>query len=98
MAYLQDGRLEMTNNLAERTIKPFVISRKNFLFSNTANGAKASATIFSLIETAKANKLSAYDYLRWVLRKAPEMDLKNNPERAELLLPEKYDPNEFPDY
>ena len=93
--YLLDGRLEMTNNLGERSIKPFVISRKNFLFSNTANGAKASATVFSLIETAKANGLSPYDYLCWVLKKAPEMDLKNNPGKAELLFPERYDPNEF---
>ena len=98
LAFLLDGRVEMTNNLAERTIKPFVMARKNFLFSNTSNGAKSSAVIFSLIETAKANKLSPYEYLRWILRKAPEMELKNNPERAELLLPEKFDPDEFLDY
>ncbi len=96
--YLLDGRLEMTNNLAERSIKPFVTARKNFLFSNTASGAESSAVIFSLIETAKANGLVPYDYLRWVLRKAPQMDLKNNPEEAVQLLPEKYDPDEFKDY
>jgi hypothetical protein len=51
--YLLDGRLEISNNRAERSIKPFVIGRKNFLFANTPRGAKASAMMFSLIETAK---------------------------------------------
>ena len=53
--YLKDGRLELSNNIAERSIKPFVISRKNFLFANTPSGATSSAVIFSMIETAKAN-------------------------------------------
>ena len=94
--YLLDGRLEMTNNLAERSIKPFVMARKNFLFSNTPGGAKASAMAFSLIETARANHLDAYEYLKWVLRKAPDMDLQNHPENAEMLLPEHFNPAEFP--
>lgn len=70
-AYLQAGRIELSSNRAERSIKPFVISRKNFLFANTAGGAKASATIFSLIETAKEAGLDPYRYLVWVLREAP---------------------------
>ena len=70
-AYLLDGRIELSNNRAERSIKPFVISRKNFLFANTAGGAQASAAIFSLIETAKENGLDPYRYLVWVLREAP---------------------------
>ena len=52
IVYLEDGRIELSNNRAERSIKPFVISRKNFLFANTPGGAKSSAVIFSLIETA----------------------------------------------
>ena len=52
--YLLDGRLEISNNRAERSITPFVIDRKNFLFANTPRGAKASAIMFSIIETAKA--------------------------------------------
>jgi hypothetical protein len=64
---LLDGRLEISNNRAERSIKPFVIGRKNFLFANTARGAKASAVMYSLIETAKENGLSPYDYLVSVL-------------------------------
>jgi hypothetical protein len=56
--YLMDGRLEISNNRDERLIKPFVIDRKDFLFANTTmRGAKASATMFSIIETAKENGL-----------------------------------------
>ena len=69
--FLEDGRLELSNNLAERSIKPFVIGRKNFLFANTPRGAQGSAVIYSLIETAKANDLAPYRYLVWVLTTAP---------------------------
>ena len=51
--YMLDGRLEISNNRAERSIKPFVIGRKNWLFSNTPNGAKASAVYYSLVVTAR---------------------------------------------
>ena len=60
--FFKDGRCELSNNLAEQRIKPFVIARKNFLFSNTKNGAKASTIYFSLIESAKMNKLNPYKY------------------------------------
>ena len=70
---LEDGRLELSNNLAERSIKPFVIGRKNFLFANTPWGAQGSAVIYSMIETAKENGLDPYRYLLWVLRNAPAM-------------------------
>lgn len=53
--FLRDGRLEIDNNRRERSIKPFVIGRKSFLFMNTPAGAKASATTYSIIETAKEN-------------------------------------------
>lgn len=69
--FLEDGRLELSNNLAERSIKPFVIGRKNFLFANTPRGAQSSAVIYSMIETAKANDLDPYRYLVWVLVTAP---------------------------
>ena len=72
--YLKDGRLELSNNIAERSIKPFVISRKNFLFANTPSGAASSAVIFSMIETAKANSLDPYKYLTYIFRTAPNMD------------------------
>lgn len=61
--YIDDGNLTIDNNRAERAVKPFVIGRKNWLFSNTANGAKASAMLYSIIETAKANGLIPFDYI-----------------------------------
>ena len=89
--YLLDGRIELSNNRAERSIKPFVISRKNFLFANTPMGAQSSAVIFSLIETAKENKLDPYRYLVWVLRTAPTLD-RTKDDWAKGLLP-RYAPN-----
>ena len=71
--YLEDGRLELSNNRAERSIKPFVMGRKNWLFANTPAGAQSSAVIYSLIETAKENHLDPYRYLLWVLRSAPTL-------------------------
>lgn len=65
--YFKDGRCELTNNLAEQRIKPFVMARKNFLFSNTQKGAKASTIYFSLIESAKMNKLNPMKYIEYVL-------------------------------
>jgi len=66
-----DGRLELSNNRAERSIKNFVIGRKNFLFSNTVNGAKSSAIIYSIAETAKENRLRPFDYFVWLLKTIP---------------------------
>jgi transposase len=71
--YIEDGNLNIDNNRAERAIKPFVIGRKNWLFSNTANGAQASATLYSMIETAKANGLVPYDYLNYLLSEIPTL-------------------------
>lgn len=77
----------ISNNRAERSIKPFVIGRKNFLFANTARGAKASAVLYSIVETAKENGINPYDYLVWVLKAAPDMALSQNPGLADQLLP-----------
>lgn len=76
--YLKDGRLEISNNRAERSIKPFVIDRKNFLFANTPNGATGSAIMFSLIQTAIENGLDPYKYLTWLLKQAKDADLADN--------------------
>lgn len=83
---LKDGRLELTNNRAERSIKPFVMGRKNWLFCNTPSGADAAAVYYSLIETARANGLSPYEYLKYVLKSAPGLDLKK-PAALETLMP-----------
>lgn len=88
--YLLDGRLEISNNRAERSIKPFVIGRKNFLFANTVRGAKASAVMYSLVETAKENGINPYDYLVWVLKAAPEMEFSQNPCVADQLMPIRF--------
>ncbi|MDH5929582.1 IS66 family transposase, partial [Vibrio lentus] len=61
--YIDDGHLSIDNNRAERAIKPLVIGRKNWLFSTTANGADASAMLYSIVETAKANGLILYGYM-----------------------------------
>ena len=84
--YLEDGRLELSNNRAERSIKPFVMGRKNWLFANTPGGAQASAVIYSLIETAKENALDPYRYLLWVLQNAPQLS-ETDEAWAEKLLP-----------
>ena len=84
--YLEDGRLELSNNRAERSIKPFVMGRKNWLFANTPAGAQSSAVIYSLIETAKENKLDPYRYLLWVLQSAPALSQADK-FWAEKLLP-----------
>jgi hypothetical protein len=75
--YIEDGELNIDNNRAERAVKPFVIGRKNWLFSNTANGAKTSAMLYSMIETAKANGLIPFDYLMHCLEQLskPEYDI-----------------------
>ena len=72
--YLQAGFLKPDNNAAENAIRPFVLGRKNWLFAGAPKGAHASATFFSLIETAKANNLEPYRYLRHVFEKLPSVE------------------------
>ena len=86
--YLRDGRLEISNNRAERSIKPFVIDRKNFLFANTPKGAAGSAVIFSMIQTALENQLDPYRYLTWLLKMANGTDLTRS-DILQSLLPWK---------
>lgn len=71
IAYLQDGRLRPDNNLVENAIRPFVVGRKNWLFSGHPRGAAASAFLYSLIETAKANGLKPYAYMRYLFDRLP---------------------------
>ena len=84
--YLDDGQLNIDNNRAERAIKPFVIGRKNWMFSYTKNGANASAILYSFIETAKANGIMPFDYLSWLLNELPK-----KPENLDGLLPWVWD-------
>lgn len=85
--YLEDGRLELSNNRAERSIKPFVMGRKNFLFCNTPGGAQSSAVLYSLIETAKETGLDPYRYLQWVLECAPKLEQMADKTWAQKLIP-----------
>jgi hypothetical protein len=66
-----DGRLELSNNRCERSVKPFVMGRKAWLFSNTPNGARASSIMYSIIETAKENELHPYHYVKFLLESLP---------------------------
>ena len=70
--YCEDGRVEIDNNGIERAIRPFVIGRNNWIFSDTIKGAKASANLYSLIETAKLNGLEPYRYLHHVFKELPK--------------------------
>jgi transposase len=83
--YLDDGRLEIDNNGAENAIRPFVVGRKNWLFSASVKGVKASANLYSLIETAKANGLEPYTYLRHLFTELPKA---GSIDAIEALLPD----------
>ncbi len=84
VVYCEDGRLNISNVLAENAIRPFVVGRKAWLFSDTLKGAYASSVHYSLIETAKANHLEPYAYLVHVLNELPYADTV---EKIEALLP-----------
>jgi len=84
--YVTDGRLSMTNNFAENAIRPFVIGRKGWLFSSTVEGARASAILYSLVITAKANGLDPFKYMSYVLKEIPKI---NAVEDYERLLPHR---------
>jgi transposase len=84
--FLLDGRLELDNNRSERAMKPFVIGRKNWLFANTPRGAKSSAIIYSLVETAKENGLVPFLYLTYLFEQLPNLKLKDL-EALDQLLP-----------
>lgn len=82
LLFLEHPELEMTNNLAERTVKPFVIDRKNFLFSATDKGADASARFMSVIETAKRNGLNVFGYISYLMLVLPSWG--KTPSEAQL--------------
>jgi transposase len=83
--YLLDGRLEIDNNRAERSIRPFVTGRKNWLFANTPRGANASAVIYSIVETAKENRLDPFKYLAYLFETMPNIDTTDQRAVARLL-------------
>ncbi len=90
--YLDDGRLMIDNNVAENAIRPFVIGRKNWLFSDSVRGVKASANLYSLIETAKVNGLEPYAYLRYLFTELPKAETVDD---IEALLPGNIDQDQI---
>lgn len=85
--YLLDGRCSLSNNLAENSIRPFTVGRKNWLFSASTKGAESSAIIYSLIETAKANNLNVYRYLQFILMAMPGLGKNPEPEMMAYVMP-----------
>lgn len=71
--FLNDGKIPLTNSLAERAIRPFAVHRKNWLFADSVDGAKANAVMYSLIESAKVNNLNIYKYINYLLEEFPQI-------------------------
>ena len=92
--YLQDGHCDVSNNTAENSILPFTVGRKNWLFSNSPKGAKASAIVYSLIETAKANDLDPERYLKYLFEKLPNTANFKDAETLDQYLPWATEPQE----
>lgn len=87
--YMEDGHLEIDNNLVENAIRPFCLGRKNWLFNDTVRGAEAGANLYSLIETAKAQGHEPFRYLCYVFRELPKA---TSVEQIEHLLPRSCTP------
>ena len=85
--FLTDGNIPMDNNYAEQAIRPFTLGRKNFVFIEASNGAKASAVLYSLVETAKANGLNTFEYFNLLLTEIPQHVDDNNLRFLDNLLP-----------
>ena len=75
MTYLEDGRCSLSNNLSENSIRPVTVGRKNWLFSDTTDGATANSLFLTIIEMAKAYQLNLYEYLKFLLEYRPSKDM-----------------------
>ena len=85
--FLDDGRIPMTNSKAERAIRPFAVHRKNWLFADSVEGAIANAIYYSLIESAKANNLNIYKYIKYLLDELPQLEGEQTEDVIEKYLP-----------
>lgn len=90
--YLEDGNIPIDNNKIENAIRPFVIGRKNFLFSGSPKGADASATMYTLVESAKANDLEPWAYLNYLFEKLP---VAKSEQALLALLPQNLKPKDL---
>lgn len=84
-SYLEDGRCSFSNNASENAIRPFTVGRKNWLFSDSPAGATASATVYSIVEMAKAHELNIYEYIKYILSQRPSKDWSD--EQLETIAP-----------
>lgn len=87
MNYLKDGECQLSNNLAESSIRPFVVGRKAWNFSASTKGAASSGIAYILIQTAKANGIDAYKYLKYLFEELPNIPFKSDPELLDAYLP-----------
>ena len=85
--FIKDGRIPLTNSKAERAIRPFAVHRKNWLFADTVDGAKANAVYYSLIESAKINKLNINKYINYLLDELPQLEGVQTEKDLEKYLP-----------
>jgi hypothetical protein len=85
--FLEDGRIPLTNSKAERAVRPFAVHRKNWLFADSQDGARANAIFYSLIESAKANNLNIYKYINYLLDVLPQLEDVQTEEDIEKYLP-----------
>ena len=85
--FLEDGRIPLTNSKAERAIRPFAVHRKNWLFADTVEGAKANAVYYSLIESAKVNNLNIYKYMNYLFEVLPQLEEEQTEDTIEKYLP-----------
>ena len=86
-AFLNNGEVPISNNLAENAIRPFTLGRKNWLFCDTTKGTEASAIVYSLVESAKANGVEPFAYLQHVLVELPYLGKNQSHEELESFMP-----------
>ena len=85
--FLEDGRIPISNNLCEANIKPFATARRAWLFADTPKGARANAVLYTIVETARANELDVYEYLKYLLEEMPNNDYLQHTEVLDKYLP-----------
>jgi transposase len=85
--FMEDGRIPISNNLCEANIKPFATARRAWLFADTPKGAVANAVLYTLVETARANDLDVYEYLKYLLLEMPNNNHLQNPSIIDTYLP-----------
>ncbi|MCD7808593.1 MAG: IS66 family transposase [Erysipelotrichaceae bacterium] len=93
--FLEDGRIELSTNRVENKVRPFTIGRKNYLFFNTVNGAEAGGAIYSIVESAKMNKLLTYDYMEYLLEQLTVINIDDEAQLEAIMPWSKFLPKEL---